>query len=81
LQDFTDWQKHAGDNFRPSKIVESPFGFTFKERLQKNIPILCYGVRRIQLPPEVREMARAAWPTDHPRFWAPLARVNLSYHP
>jgi len=70
--DFADWQKHAADNFRPSKIVESPFGVTYDDILHKGIPIECWGVRRIPLPPELRKMAKDVWPTGHPRFWAPL---------
>jgi hypothetical protein len=63
--DFIAWQKRAGDDFRPSKVVESPFGFTYPERLKKYIPPTCEGVRRVPLAPEVREMARAVWPADH----------------
>jgi hypothetical protein len=37
--------------------------------LKKYIPPTCEGVRRVPLAPEVREMARAVWPADHPRFW------------
>jgi hypothetical protein len=67
--DFLAWQARAGDNFRPSNVVESPFGFTYPERLTKHIPDTCIGVRRLALPLEVREMARAVWPADHPKFW------------
>jgi len=67
--DFLEWQKHAGDHFRPSKMVVHPFGFTFNDRITKDIPSLCFGVRRIGLPEEIRAMARAAWPSNHPRYW------------
>jgi hypothetical protein len=67
--DFIEWQKHAGDHFRPSKMVVHPFGFTFNDRVHKDIPSLCFGVRRITLPEEIRALARAAWPSSHPRYW------------
>jgi hypothetical protein len=67
--DFLDWQKNAAVGFRPSKIVQSPLGFTWHERIHNGLPISCSGIRRTPLPPEVREMARAAWPSGHPRYW------------
>jgi hypothetical protein len=76
--DFIAWQKHAGDHFKPSKIVASPLGLTYQERVDKHIPIHCRGVRRIPFAPEVREMARAVWPTDHPRYWSPPPAYSQS---
>ena len=67
--DFLEWQKHAGDNFRPSKMVVHPFGFTFNDRVHKDIPSSCFGVRRLGLPEDIKELARAAWPASHPRYW------------
>lgn len=67
--DFLEWQKHAGDHFRPSKMVVHPFGFTFNDRVHKDIPERCFGVRRLTLPPEIRDLARAAWPDSHPHYW------------
>jgi hypothetical protein len=50
-------------------MVVHPFGFTFNDRVHKDIPSSCFGVRRVSLPEEVRELARAAWPASHPRYW------------
>jgi hypothetical protein len=70
--DFEDWKHRAGHDFRSSKRINHPFGFRLADwgGSLDNIPADCFGVKRIPLPPQLRELARAAWPEDHPRFWA-----------
>jgi len=47
---------------------------------REDVPIgfVCYGWRRLELPEEARELVRAQWPADHPRYWEP-SRKDDSY--
>ena len=79
--DFKDWKRQAGEDFRPSKRVTNPFGFQQVDWGfgPNNIPSDCFGVKRIPLPENLRELARAAWPEEHPRFWAlPMGGAPLN---
>jgi hypothetical protein len=68
--EFDDWQKHAAEGFRPSKLVMHPFGFSEKQIHETDdIPHICEGVSRLSLPPEGRAVAAAAQPASRPRFW------------
>ncbi|MGY3581983.1 hypothetical protein ACVIGB_001094 [Bradyrhizobium sp. USDA 4341] len=75
-EEFIHWEDHAAEGFRPSKLVTHPFGFTYNDRVTKGIPEGCTGVRRVAVPPEVRELARAVWPLGHPRYWYIFAGMD-----
>lgn len=78
--DFLAWQRQAHDDFRPTKLLQSPFGFSF-ELLSSSDDIAssCWGVKRLTLPSEIRELAKAVQPEDHPRFWTvPPQKENRS---
>lgn len=67
--DFLAWQRRAPADFRPSKWVQSPYGFSFEELHTNSLAVSCWGVRRFTLPDQIRSFADAAWPPEHPRFW------------
>lgn len=76
-EEFQQWKKNAAQGFRPSKIIAHPYGFSYAQvqnRVLDNdgipvIPTGCWGVRRLRLLDDVRELAKRVWPADHPRFW------------
>jgi hypothetical protein len=78
LLDFWSWKRHASDGFRSSKKVLHPYGLSFEQlNTPREIAGACHGVRRLTLPDEIRELARAAWPDGKPRFWmVPLQAEN-----
>ncbi|MGY3581966.1 hypothetical protein ACVIGB_001111 [Bradyrhizobium sp. USDA 4341] len=75
-REFIDWEDHAAEGFRPSKLVTHPFGFTYDDRVKKGIPFLCGGVRRVALPPEIKDLVRAVWPSDRPHYWYMFSGVG-----
>lgn len=69
--DFRAWQKQARQEFRPSKTIRHPFGLTPRDIRWGGVTIarICYGVRRLELPPEIRELAARAQPSSEIHFW------------
>ncbi|GAB9109791.1 hypothetical protein [Bradyrhizobium diazoefficiens] len=68
--DFKDWQQHAADDFRSSRAVQHPFGFSNSDIMGgKLIATACFGVARLELPPELKDLAVRARPSSDTRFW------------
>lgn len=73
--DFEAWKKEAVNGFRPLGLVRSPYGFDFWQLHDDSVAVACFGVRKLPLPPSVREAAAAAWPDSRPQFWTEDAAV------
>lgn len=73
-KDFQEWLKRAPADFRPSKEIRSPLGFTADDIYGGgSIAQFCRGVSQMELPSDLSRLLAAARPSSQPRYWNRIA--------